>query len=333
MRISRLLLSTLLLVSLAAPANAVVFKIATLSPDGSTWMKLLREAGDEIAAKTENRVTFKFYPGGVMGDDQAVLRKIRAGQLHGAVLTAGGLTQTYGDIQLYNLPMAFESMAEVDYVRERMDDSLFAGLRENGYVGFGFAEVGFAYAMSKAEVRTLDEIRAQKVWVPEGDPGSELAISAFGVSPIPLSIADVLSGLQTGLINGVAVPPIAAIALQWHTQLSYALDVPLLYVYGLLAVQDRRFDRLSEADQDVFYSVMSEAVSQVNARSRVDHERAVEVLAQQGIEWNSPAEGQVSNWQETSAVAEQKLITEGVLSDEKVQTLRKHVAEYRATLD
>lgn len=333
MRIFSLLLSALLLLVLASPASAVVFKIATLSPDGSTWMKLLREAGDEIAEKTENRVTFKFYPGGVMGDDQAVLRKIRAGQLHGAVLTAGGLTQTYGDIQLYNLPMAFESMAEVDYVRERMDPSLFDGLRDNGYVGFGFAEVGFAYAMSKAEVRTLEEIRAQKVWVPEGDPGSELAISAFGVSPIPLSIADVLSGLQTGLINGVAVPPIAAIALQWHTQLSYALDVPLLYVYGLLAVQDRRFDRLSEADQEVFYSVMSNAVSQVNARSRVDHERAVEVLAQQGIQWNSPAEGQVSSWQETSAVAEQKLITEGVLSDEMVQTLRKHVADYRAALD
>ena len=333
MRIFSSLLATLLLATLATNASAVTFKIATLSPDGSTWMKLLRAAGDEIAEKTENRVNFKFYPGGVMGDDQAVLRKIRAGQLHGAVLTAGGLTQTYGDIQLYNLPMAFDSMAEVDYVRERMDDSLFAGLREEGFVGFGFAEVGFAYAMSKAQVSTLDDIRAQKVWVPEGDPGSEVAISAFGVSPIPLSIADVLSGLQTGLINGVAVPPIAAIALQWHTQLSYALDVPLLYVYGLLAVQDRRFSRLSEADQEVFFTVMSDAVAQVNARSRMDHERAVEVLAQQGIEWSSPAAGQVSSWQETSQVAEQRLISEGVLTEEKVQALRQHVADYRATLD
>jgi len=333
MRIFSALIVSLLLTLTAHPAAAVVFKIATLSPDGSTWMKLLRAAGEEIAAETEDRVTFKFYPGGVMGDDQAVLRKIRAGQLHGAVLTAGGLTQTYGDIQLYNLPMAFESMAEIDYVRAQMDASLFEGLRENGYVGFGFAEVGFAYAMSKERVRTLDEIRAQKVWVPEGDPGSELAISAFGVSPIPLSIADVLSGLQTGLINGVAVPPIAAIALQWHTQLSYALDVPLLYVYGTLAVQDRRFDRLSEADQAVFFRVMSETVAEVNARSRVDHERAVEVLAAQGIEWNSPEDGQVSEWQKTSDVAEEKLITEGVLTREKVEELRRHVADYRAQLD
>jgi len=268
-----------------------------------------------------------------MGDDQAVLRKIRAGQLNGAVLTAGGLTQTYGDIQLYNLPMAFDSLDEVDYVRERMDASLFEGLRQKGYVGFGFAEVGFAYAMSKNQVRTLDEIRAQKVWVPEGDPGSELAVSAFGVSPIPLSIADVLGGLQTGLINGVAVPPIAAIALQWHTQLDYALDVPLLYVYGLLVVQNRRFDKLDAADQKIMFDVMSAAVGEVNARSRVDHERAVEVLAAQGIEWSSPAQGQVGEWRRISELAEQRLIDEGVLTQEKVDTLRKLVAEYRAGLD
>jgi len=333
MRIFSSVLFTLLLSLAAQPAAAVVFKIATLSPDGSTWMKLLRSAGDEIAERTEGRVTFKFYPGGVMGDDQAVLRKIRAGQLNGAVLTAGGLTQTYGDIQLYNLPMAFDSLDEVDYVRERMDASLFEGLRQKGYVGFGFAEVGFAYAMSKNQVRTLDEIRAQKVWVPEGDPGSELAVSAFGVSPIPLSIADVLGGLQTGLINGVAVPPIAAIALQWHTQLDYALDVPLLYVYGLLVVQNRRFDKLDAADQKIMFDVMSAAVGEVNARSRVDHERAVEVLAAQGIEWSSPAQGQVGEWRRISELAEQRLIDEGVLTQEKVDTLRKLVAEYRAGLD
>jgi TRAP-type C4-dicarboxylate transport system substrate-binding protein len=296
-------------------------------------MKLLRAAGEEIEAGTDGRVTFKFYPGGVMGDDQAVLRKIRAGQLNGAVLTAGGLTQTYGDIQLYNLPMAFDSLEEVDYVRSKMDADLFEGLRDKGYVGFGFAEVGFAYAMSKAQVRTLDEIRAQKVWVPEGDPGSELAVSAFGVSPIPLSIADVLGGLQTGLINGVAVPPIAAIALQWHTQLDYALDAPLLYVYGLLVAQNRQFDKLSEADQAVFFRVMSRAVEEVNTRSRIDHERAIEVLKNQGMVWSSPAPGQLNEWREISELAEETLITEGVLTREKVETLRKHVEDYRAGLD
>ncbi len=88
------LLAVGLLVLAATPVHAVVFKIATVSPDGSAWMKLLREAASDITTRTEGRVTFKFYPGGIMGDDKAVLRKIRARQLHGAILTAGGLNQT-----------------------------------------------------------------------------------------------------------------------------------------------------------------------------------------------------------------------------------------------
>ena len=330
--LASLTLSTVLL-SAASDAAAVVFKIATLTPDGSTWMKVLRAGGEEVKNRTDGRVEFKFYPGGVMGNDQYVLRKIRSGQLHGAVLTAGGLTQTYGDIQLYNLPMAFDNLAEVDYVRGKMDSTLLEGLREQGYVGFGFAEVGFAYAMSKEPVRTLQEMRSQKVWTPSGDPGSELAIATFDISPIPLSIADVLSGLQTGLINGVAVPPVAAIALQWHTQLDYALDVPLLYVYGLLVVENRQFDKLSPADQEIFLEVMRDAVERVNAQSRIDHERAVEVLKIQGMTWNDPASGEVDRWESLSKDAAARLIEEDVLSSEMVETLRSHLATYRAGLD
>jgi TRAP-type C4-dicarboxylate transport system substrate-binding protein len=333
MRIFSTLLVTLALLATGGPAAATTFKIATLSPDGSAAVKLLRAAGEEISTRTDGRVKFKFYPGGVMGDDQSVLRKIRAGQLQGAVLTAGGLTQTYGDIQLYNLPMAFQTLDEVDFVRARMDEGLLEGLRQNGYVGFGFAEVGFAYAMSQEPVQTLDEIRAQKVWVPDGDPGSELAVSTFGISPIPLSIADVLSGLQTGLINGVAVPPVAAIALQWYTQLDYALDVPLLYVYGLLAVKDRQFEKMSDADQQVFTQVMRDMITAVSASSRKDHARAVEVLGEQGIIWESPAPGQVETWQQLSAKASRKLIDEGILTEQKVDRLRELVADYRAGLD
>lgn len=322
-----------LLAGVALPAGAVTFKVATVSPDGSMWMKLLRQGGNEIAERTENRVTFKFYPGGVMGDDKAVLRKIRSGQLHGAVLTAGGMSQIYPDVQLYSLPMVFNDMSEVDHVRALMDDTLLAGLQENGYVGFGFAEVGFAYAMSKVRVETFEEVRAQKVWIPDGDPSSELAIRTFGITPIPLSIADVLGGLQTGLINSVAVPPVAAIALQWHTQLKYVVDLPLLYVYGLLAVRDRHFDRIEEADQLVVREVMGEVVRQVDAQNRTDHERAVEVLEVQGLSFTVPTVTEADRWKGLGDRASEEMVIEGMASPGLVEFLNAKLAEYRETLD
>lgn len=332
----RVLLTATWLVGLlltAGTANAATLKIATLSPDGSAWMELMRAGGREVEAQTDGRVNFKFYPGGVMGDDKSVLRKIRLGQLHGAVLTAGSLVQTYEDIQLYGLPLVFESYDEVDHVREQLDPVLLDGLKEQGYTAFGLAEVGFAYAMSKNPVTSVAEVRKQKVWTPDGDPGSARALQSFGVSPIPLAISDVLSGLQTGLVNGVAVPPVAAIALQWHTQLDYLLDMPMLYVYGMLAVANRPFERLSAEDQAIVREVMADVVDQVNARARQDHSSAMQALIAQGVERREPSAGEIAEWNTLADQANREMVEEGLISAGLLDRMETLLEDYRAGLD
>ncbi len=314
-------------------AAAATLKVATLSPDGSLWMKMLRDGGRQVEAETSGRVSFKFYPGGVMGDDKAVLRKIRVGQLHGAVVTAGALVQNYPDIGLYSLPMAFRSGSEADYVRGRMDDALLAGLAEKGFVAFGIAEVGFAHAMSQAVITSVEDARALKVWVPDNDPGSARAFGAFDIAPIPLPIADVLGGLQTGLIDSVATPPVAAIALQWHTQLEHVMDLPMVYVYGLLAVAKRSFDRLEEADRMVVQRVMGGVVETVNARSRSDHEQASAALRNQGLAWHETAQAEREEWQRLADIASRRMVDEGFISSVRYQEMQGHLQDYRASTE
>jgi TRAP-type C4-dicarboxylate transport system substrate-binding protein len=329
MRISSIVIFLALLACCAQTTQALELKIATVSPDGSVWMRALREAAAQIAERTDDRVRFKFYPGGVMGDDKAVLRKIRIGQLHGAVMTTGALSQASQDVQLYNLPMQFRSYEEVDYVRSRMDRQVLAALEKKGYIAFGIAEVGFAYAMSQAQVTAVGEVQSQKVWVPAGDAGAERTLAAFDVAPIPLSIADVLSGLQTGLINGVTVPPVAAIALQWHTQLNHVLDLPLLYIYGTFVVGDRQFKKIAVEDQEYVRSVMGKVANTVGLRNRKDHERAVEVLGAQGLSWNHPQAFQVSQWQEYADRAAEQLVSSGFISNPLFRELMQHLEEFR----
>lgn len=314
----------------AGASAATTLKIATLSPEGSTWMELLRAGAAQVQQRTQGRVAFKFYPGGVMGDDKAVLRKIRLGQLHGAVVTAGGLVQTYNDIQLYGLTLEFNSYDEVDFVRERLDPVLMKGLQAHGFTSFGFAEVGFAYAMSKVPVRSVADVQAQKVWAPDGDPGSARVLRSFDINPVPLSIADVLSGLQTGLINGVAVPPVAAIALQWHNQLDYLMDLPLLYVYGLLTISNRPFERLSAADQSVLREVMAGVVDEVNARARKDHVSALDALYAQGVERTVPDAAQVSDWHAYAERSKQAMVRDGLVSGKLLQRMEGLLQEYRS---
>ena len=147
MRHTVLALLAPLLLFVGSHSQAETFKVATLSPDGSFWMKTMREAGKEVAAATEDRVQFKWYPGGVMGDDKAVLRKMRVGQLQGAALPMGELLSFYPDSQAYGIPFLFNSYEEVDYVRSQLDASLIAGFAEGGMEVLGIAEGYFLSLM------------------------------------------------------------------------------------------------------------------------------------------------------------------------------------------
>lgn len=324
---------TLLFAALAwlPVSHAATLKIATLSPEGSSWMKVLRKHGKAVEQRTDGAVKLKFYPGGVMGDDKAVLRKMRVGQLHGAVLTSGGLVQAYPDIALYNMPMLFRDNDEIDFVRESMDARLMSGLRENKYVGFGFAEVGFAYPMTQVPAASVEQMRQRKVWTPDNDVGSLRAFEAFKISPIPLPISDVLAGLQTGLIDSVASPPIGTIALQWHTQVQHALELPLLYVYGLLAMAERPFERLKPEHQAIVSEEFQQAVRTADASARRDHNSAKAALGNQGIQWQLPSEAQLSEWMRLADEARRRLIDNNYVSAELYQEALKLLNQYRAT--
>ena len=170
---------------------AVSLKIATLSPEGSMWMEKMRKGADIVAQKTDNRVTFKFYPGGVMGNDKTVLKKIRIGQLQGGAVIAGSLSQFFPANQIYAQPLKFKAIKEVDYVRKYIDQYIIDRLDNAGFVTFGLIGGGFAYIMSQEPIATVQDLRHQKVWIPDNDKTSQDSIKAFGVTPIPLSIADV----------------------------------------------------------------------------------------------------------------------------------------------
>lgn len=286
------------------------FKIATLAPDGSFWMNELKRAADALNERTDGRVSLRFYPGGTMGSDQAVIRKMRIGQLQGGVFLSGGLAAVDPDVEVYNIPLLFRSYDEVDHVRQKIDQKLIDGLEESGYVAFGLTETGFTYLMSASPTRDFEDLKGRKAWIPQGDPVSLAIVEAAGLSPVPLPLSDVLTGLQTGLIDTIAAPPVGAIALQWFTKAPYVTDLPITYVYGALAVSKKSFDKLSAGDQKIMREILSETNGQLDRRTRVDNQEAREALTAQGVTFVDPTDEARAQWTEIAAEATRALIQE-----------------------
>ncbi len=321
---------SLLLLMLSSCAAATTLKVATLAPDGTSWMKMMRQGADEISERTAGRVKIKFYPGGVMGNTGTVLQKMRIGQLHGGAFTGSDLSQLYPDSQLYSMPLVFHSYEEVDYIRQRMDETLIKGFADYGMVVLGISDGGFAYIMSKAPLGKLSDLQGHKVWMPEGDVLTETMLESAGVSPIPLPVADVYTGLQTGLLDTVAGIPTGVIAFQWYTSVNYLTDVPLMFLTGMLAIDSKAFDRIKPDDQKVVREVMGAIFRKLNAVNRTDNESARSALLNQGIEFVHPDAAEKDHWESMAKQGREKMISRAQYTPALVEEMLGYIQEYRA---
>lgn len=329
MLMRKLILLTLALL-VSTTGNAAVLKIATVTPEGSAWMEAMRAGAKEIKERTDGRVEIKYYGGGVMGNDDKVLGKIRIGNLHGGAFTPSALQSIYPNVSLYGLPLVFDSEEEAAYVRDRLDQTLQDGLEENGFVSFGFAATGFAVLMSNEPVEGLADLKGKRVWVPEGDPISYATMEALSVSPVTLPMTDVLTGLQTGLLDMVTMSPIGALVLQWHTKVSYVTDLPLVYTMGFMAVSKKAFDKLSPADQQVVREVMDNLYAEFNEKNLVDNKEALQALLNAGIELVPPADGEKARIRDVLARSNRSMAVQGDFSLELYDRMMQYVEEYRS---
>jgi len=311
---------------------ATVLKLATIAPDGSQWMTDHRAAADRIKKRTEGRVSLKFYGGGVMGNDRKVLRKIRIGQLQGAAFTTSGLVDRYPAMTLYGMPFMFRSLEEVDYVRQKMDPQLIQGLEETGLVSFGFAGGGFANFMSREPLKSHQDLQGKKIWVPEGDVVSFTALQAMNLSPSALPVSDVLTGLQTGLLDVIVAPPAGALLLQWYTKVKYLNPLPVAYTLGLLAIDKRAFERLSEADQAVVREELTEVYKNLEETNKRDNIAARDALLANGIKLVEADPKDIPYWREVAATTSEKIWKEsGSTHPELYGEMLSLLDTYRAT--
>ena len=282
-----------LLAALPMSARAdVVIKLGTLAPKGSTWETLLKEMGQKWSEASGGKVKLVVYPGGVLGNEGDMVKKMRIGQLQAAALTTIGLHEISPDPQAVDVPMMVDSWATLDYVMDRIGPQLEKSIEAKGYVAINWSEVGFVRFFSTKKYASLAEMqKGAKIFTWEGDPASAEAWRAAGFKPVVMSSTDIVPSLQTGLIDTVALAPLYAYSSRVFERAKYMMDVPWAVLTGAMVVKKEDWDKIPADVRPKLVEIARDYGKKISMEVRKMDADALANMKQQGLVVVVPPDG------------------------------------------
>lgn len=318
----------LLSFSLFAQKAKYTIKFATLAPEGSTWMNVMRELDKAVQEATNGEVAFKIYPGGIAGDEKDVVRKIRFNQYHSAGFTGVGLGEILPDERIFDSPMLFKNYAEVDYITGKYTPEFEKKFEEKGFILLGWTEVGFVYVFSQQPLRSLADVRKAKMWSWEGDPVAEETFKALEVQSIPLNVTDVLTSLQTNMVNAVYTVPLACVSMQWYTRLKYITNVRLANAMGAVLISKSMFSKLPENYQQIVRDLSRQYMKKLVELSRRENQQSLELMLKNGMQMVEVEPAELPLFEEASRKARYNLVGK-LYPKDLLESIEKDLQEFR----
>ena len=310
-------------------AQTVQLRLGTVVPKNSLYHQQLLELGEAWrAAQPGGR--FAVFTDGSQGGEAEIARRMRIGQLQGALMSVVGLREIEPSIAaLQNLPLLFKSWEEVDYVREKMRPAMEKRFLERGFVVIGWGDAGWVRFFSKDPAFAPDDFKRMKFFAWGSEPEQQAIMKSLGYTPVPLETADILPSMQTGMINVVPSTPYFALASQVYGSASNMLEVNWAPIVGALVVSKKAWDTMNPAAQAALRSSGEKAGVQMRAQARLEVDEAVNAMKKRGLTVNKPNAAQMQQW---SALAEQLYprIRGSMVPAETFDEVFLHLKAYRA---
>lgn len=328
MRLASLVVAVSCLATTSLEAR-IVLRLGTLAPKGSSWELILRKMGANWSQATDGELHLRIYPGGSVGDEAEMIRKMRIGQLQGAAISNAGLAEIDPSAYALMLPMMFESYEEWDYVRTTVNPILEEKLKERGFIVLAWSDVGWVYFFTKEPMKTPADLATMKL---AGSHTESRTIDIFkwaGFNPVPISAVDMMTGLQTGLIDSVYMPVILAEGSQYYRQASYMTDMKWAPLQGAVVMHKQGWNRLTEAQKSEVLKITRQVGEELQRSNREQEQKSLEAMAKRGLEIVPVSDAVRREWRGVAEKAYPR-VRENLVPREifdQVQTLRD---QYRA---
>ena len=271
-------------------------RIGTIVPDGSLWDETLHYMAQEWSRISAGSVRVQIFAGGALGDEIEMVRKVRQGQLQAVALSSVGLSRIDPGVACLQVPLLLESYDELDYVRDRIAPTLEARIEARGFKVLNWADGGWVRAFSKSAATTPDDLRRMKLFISAGDPESESLYKQFGFNVVPLSMVDLITSLQTGMIDAVPTVPLFAQLQELHKLTPNMLDVKLIPLVGGTVMSMRVWSRLPAEHQQGMLEAAREAGSRLRDEIRQMGDDAIAEMARRGLSVTVPGAAALTTW-------------------------------------
>ncbi len=275
-----------------------IIKMATLAPEGTEWHGMLVEMGQKWKDATDGTVELRIYPGGVVGDERDMIRKIRIGQIHAAAVTTEGLSELNPDIYSLIIPMLFDDWDDVDWIRERLEDDLVAGIEKSGFKLLTWTDIGWVHWFTKDLMILPEDLKGMKIFNWAGEFKTLQLWKSGGFHAVQLASIDILSGLQTGLINAIGTNPMVSLASQWFGLANHMLDMRWGLLTGGIVIDKRVWEEIDLEYHEKMLDIIEEIDQKQRKTGRYKDGESIEVMKQYGLTVNKLSDEELKYWKE-----------------------------------
>lgn len=272
-------------------------KIGSLVPKNSLYHRQLMEVGEAWKKSQLGSSRFNVFTDGSQGGEAEMVRRMRIGQLQAALLSVVGLREIEPSIAaLQNLPLAFRSWEELDYVREKMRPGMEKKFLDKGYVVLAWGDAGWVRFFSKQAAFSPDDYKKMKFFAWGAEAEQQEIMKSMGYTPVPLEPTDILPSIQTGMINVVPSTPYFALATQIYNTAPHMLEINWAPIVGAFVISKKSFDEMSPGTQAALKASADKAGSVIRIQARKEVEEAVDAMKKRGLQVNKPSAEQMKEW-------------------------------------
>ncbi len=258
-------------------------KLGTVAPKNSVWHEVLLRMRQDWREISGGTVDLVIYPGGVTGDEETMLRKIRSGQIQAALMSGAGMSRVDKGVSALQVPLTFDSLEEFDYVREKMEPELEARIEAKNYKVLNWGEAGWAHLFAVKPFKTADDLRKMKLYTGKGDEDMLLLYADLGFNVVPLDLTELQTALETRLVEAFAAPPLVAAGYQWFGSANYMLSERFLPIVGATLIDKKIWDGIPPDQQERMLESARRAGAAIQDAVRAKGEEAIAKMQEHGL--------------------------------------------------